>query len=78
MEHIPHEALYLCDRSSLYTMTEQYAKHVSDACCWSFEDRKELSAKVLDTYNKKHFIDEHMRIIKQAQEKYPKGFMNDL
>ena len=39
---------------------------------------KELSAKVLDTYNKEHFINEHLRIIKAAQEKYPKGFLSDL
>lgn len=78
MEHIPHEALYLADRSKLEPMPEQIAKHVADACCWSFEERKELSKKVLDTYNKEHFINEHLRIIKQAQEKYPKGFLSDI
>jgi hypothetical protein len=78
MEHIPHEALYLCDRSMLTPITDQYRNHVNDACSWSYEERKALSAKVIDTYNKEHFINEHLRIIKAAQEKYPKGFLNDL
>lgn len=78
MEHIPHEALYLADRSKLEPMPEQIAKHVADACSWSFADREALSKKVLDTYNTQHFIDEHMRIIKAAQAKYPKGFLDEL
>ena len=72
-----HEALYLADRSLLEPMPEQIARHVADACCWSHTQREELSAKVLDTYNKEHFINEHLRIIKQAQEKYPRGFLSD-
>lgn len=78
MEHIPPEALYLCDRSLDTPMPEQYNKHVYTTRTWSMGDREWLSKKVLDTYNKEHFIKEHLRIIKQAQEKYPKGFMNDL
>lgn len=78
MEHIPSEALYLADRSLDIPIPEQIAKHVADACRWSFTARKELSQKVIDTYNKEHFINEHLRIIKQAQEKYPKGFLSDI
>lgn len=77
MEHIPPEALYLADRSLDTPMTEQIAKHVHTTATWSMGDREWLSKKVLDTYNKEHFINEHLRIIKQAQEKYPKGFLNE-
>jgi hypothetical protein len=78
MEHIPPYALFLADRSLDTPMPEQIAKHVAEVCTWTYADRAGLSRQVLDTYNKEHFINEHLRIIRQAQEKYPKGFLSEI
>jgi glycosyltransferase involved in cell wall biosynthesis len=77
MEHIPAEGLFLCDRSLDTPIHEQYYKHVNDASSWSLADRVYYSKLVRDKYNKEHFINEHLRIIRQAQGKYPKGFLSD-
>ena len=78
MEHIPIEAIYLADRSLDIPIPEQIYKHVTDTSSWSFDQRKQLSEKVIAKYNQKHFVNEHLRIIENAKLKYPKGFLEDV
>lgn len=73
LEHLPDWAVHICDKSSDVPMEEQYRRNVNSAMQWSLSDRKRLSDSVISKFNRKHFIDEHMRIILGAQEKTRKN-----
>jgi hypothetical protein len=72
-EHLPPEALFLCDRSIEESMPSQIKKHVDYCISLPYDYRVHLSKTVINTYNASRFIDDHKRIIKQASEKFNNG-----
>lgn len=68
-EHLPEEAIYLCDRALSVGIPEQISQAVQKCEEWTHQQRKDLSSKIITTFNKQHFIDEHIRIIENARGK---------
>ncbi len=71
-EYLPDYAAYLAPTQ------EDLAAGVNKYMNWTFEDRKKLFDYIVNTFDDQHFIDEHMRVINDAQAKYPKGFLECL
>jgi glycosyltransferase involved in cell wall biosynthesis len=71
-EHLPQSAIYLAPTP------EDILESVLFCQGWTFEDRKDLSAHIIGKFDKEHFIEEHLRVIKNAKEMYPKGFLECL
>lgn len=66
MEHLPAEALFLADRSLDLSLPDQVRLHVNQTLTWTYEQRKQLSEKVLSLYDKDHFVDRHIKLLVRA------------
>lgn len=75
-EHLPDDAIFLVDRGAEESMPSQVAKHVDFCMKLGYDYRKDLSDRVIDTYNADRFVSDHERIIAKAKNEFAKGTLD--